>query len=146
MQHQLDLDDVCASVGYTATRVIAAWFGGRELLVPGTYQADHPLRFLIGDSALQALVRDLAGERLQIPHATHDERYRRERVVAELIAKGVSNDAIAQLLDLSSRRVEQLRSELELRGWLVYVSAPRMRLRGRPANGALPTPALVTEA
>lgn len=137
----LDLDDLCSVVGYTATRAVAAWFGGRYLHVPVDYREDHPLRLLIGEAATKALIRNFTGERLRIPHPSEEGRYRRERAIAEMLALGASPEAIAGCFDLSSRRVEQLRVELGDRGWLTYAEGqrrPRGRLPG-PA-GRLTTP------
>lgn len=132
--NSLDLDDACAVIGYTATRIIAAWFGGQDLWLPKQYRTDHPLNLLIGQAAAKALVAAFPGERLAVPSASDDARYRRDRLVAELLALGASPGAVAQAVDLSPRAVEGLRVELQERGWLIYVS-PRRRPRGRPSEG-----------
>ena len=49
------LDDLCAVIGYTATRIIAAWYPGRQLYVPMRADPAPPLARLIGFPALRAL-------------------------------------------------------------------------------------------
>lgn len=138
MEHplnSLDLDDVCAVVGYTSTRILAAWFGGRDLWLPKQYRTDHPLNLLIGASAAKALAEAFPGERLAVPSTSDDARYRRDRLIAELLVTGVSCGAIAQWVDMTPRAVEQLRVELIERGWLIYAGPEGRRPRGRPTQG-----------
>lgn len=133
--NSLDLDDVCARIGYTATRILAAWFGGQDLYVPPQYRTDHPLRLLIGESAFKALCEEFPGERLAVPSPSDDARYRRDRLVAELLARGASPGAIAQVVELTPRAVESLRVELVERGWIIYAGPEGKRPRGRPTSG-----------
>lgn len=138
MEHplnSLDLDDVCAVVGYTATRILVVWFGGQDLWVPKQYRTDHPLNLLLGQPATKKLVESFPGERLAVPGIHDEARYRRDRLVAELLVQGVSHGAIAQFVSLTPRAVEQLRVELTERGWLIYASPEGRRPRGRPTAG-----------
>lgn len=139
-KNDLSLEDVCVVVGYELTRLIAAWFGNRYFYVPAEFRHDHPLCTLLGDRALRALVEEHAGERAWVPASSTDDRHRRDRVVAEMIAGGASIDAIACCLELTTRQIENLRSELEARGILVYAGGYRRAPRGRPTGGARPTP------
>lgn len=131
----LGLEDVCRVIGYDLTRLLAAWFSNNYLYVPAQHRDDHPLRALIGDRPLRALIEAHAGERVWVPASSEDGRHRRDRLVAEMVAAGASVDAIAAFLEMASRRVETLRSELEARGLLVYVEGYRRRSRGRPIGG-----------
>lgn len=139
----LDLEPICTAIGYTATRKIAAWYGGQSLHVPLTYRADHPLRNLIGEQALLALIKAYAGERFRIPDTQADDRYRRDRLVAEMLVAGASPASIGQFFGMTTRRVETLRVEFEQEGWLAFAEAPRLRARGVPAGGGLPKPDLL---
>lgn len=138
MEHpldSLDLDDVCAVIGYTATRILAAWFGGQRLWLPREHRTDHPLNLLIGQSATKKLVEAFPGERLALPSASDDARYKRDRLVAEMLSLGASPGAIAQCVDLTPRAVEALRVDLTERGWLIYAGPEGRRPRGRPSAG-----------
>lgn len=136
----LGLEDVCVVIGYELTRLLAAWFSHSYLYVPAQYRDDHPLRTLIGERPLKALVDKHASERVWVPASSEDSRHRRDRVVAEMIAAGASLEAIASFLELGERRIEKLRQELEARGILVYAGGYRRRARGRPADGTRPAP------
>lgn len=145
--NSLDLDDVCAVVGYTATRILAAWFGGQRLWLPKQYRTDHPLNLLLGQSATRKLIEAFPGERLAVPSASDDARYRRDRLVAEMLSQGASPSAVAQIVDSTPRAVETLRVELVERGWLIYASPEGKRPRGRPTAGTgYVDPVLATEA
>lgn len=127
------LDDLCAVVGYTATRIIAAWFPGRQLYVPQRAYPGHPLALLIGYSALQALVAEYAVEKFDIPHPDYDDRFRRDRRVAEMLVAGLTAGEIADQLGTSTRFVERRRADLVERGWLEWAAAAgpgRRRHRG----------------
>lgn len=139
----LDLEPICKVIGYTATRKIAAWYGGQSLYVPLVAAADHPLVALIGMTAFNAMVSQWPGERFRIPDAQDDDRYRRDRVIAEMLTRGASCAAIGQLMGITTRRVETIRAEMEAEGFLQFAGAPRYRGRGLPPGGALPVPELV---
>ncbi|EFX61511.1 hypothetical protein DAPPUDRAFT_339194 [Daphnia pulex] len=138
----LDLEPVCSAIGYTATRKIAAWYGGQLLHVPQVVRTDHPLVALIGLRAVTALVNTWPGERFRIPDASDDDRYRRDRVIAEMLVAGATCAAIGQLMGITTRRVETLRAEMEQEGFLQFAEAPRLRSRGVPPGGSLPRPTL----
>lgn len=124
-----NLDDVCACVGYTATRRLAAWYAGRNLYVPARAHADHPLAVLIGMPALRALVEQYRGEQLTIPPASEDDRFRRDRRIAIALVAGQTCAEIAADLDLTTRRVEQIRGDLIASRLLEYAASGR---RARP--------------
>lgn len=123
------LDDICTSVGYTATCVLSAWFGGRKLYVPGAARPDHPLVDLIGLPALRALVRDWSGQELKVPTHRTAARFERDRRACELFAEGWTAERVAIDLGIGVRRAEQLRRELEASGWLAYATGRRERAR-----------------
>lgn len=120
----LDLEVLCPVIGYANTRAVAAWFPGRRLIVPRQFDATHPLTALIGQKALRDLVGALPGFEAAIPAEAEDAAYRRMRAVAEGLAAGKSPRELAAALGLSVRRVEQVRVECELRGWLHYAEQP----------------------
>lgn len=117
---ETDLDHICQSIGWTATRMLEAWYHGRALYVPVAAAPDHPLVLVIGMPALRSLCRDWSGCIIRVPQMTSGERYYRERRVAEMLAEGLPLPQVAEAVNLSVRRIEQLQHELRLRGWLEF--------------------------
>jgi hypothetical protein len=118
-------DDICGLVGYTATALICAWFGGRNLYVPCRPREDHPLARLIGFSAFRQLVTGFGGDHLAIP----EERWRQaadrsKRTVALLFCQGEKAVLIAERTGLTTRRVNQLISEVQSEGLLELLKEP----------------------
>lgn len=131
-------DDIAASVGWTATFKLKAWYGGGWLYVPHPSRAtaQHELATLIGLSALRALVRDFeADQHVWLPIGDED-RYLRDRDIAVRLAAGDTVGQVAEQFGLSERRVEQLRAELAEAGLLRLAADRRLqRRRGRPRDG-----------
>lgn len=126
------LDEVCEKIGFSATVTLLVWYAGCRVWVPSTAPADHPLATLLGLRTLRSLVEGFGGEQIDIPQCAEQDRLRRDRRIAEALAAGALPRAVADAEGLTTRRVEQLRAELELRGWLQYATA---RKRGhRPAS------------
>ena len=121
------LDDVSSVIGFTATSVLCAWYGGCQLYVPAKAGPDHPLVDLIGEAALRALVREFGSEHLKIPGDRSTTRYRRDRSISERFAEGWTPTRVADEFGLSLRRVEQLRAELTDWGWVAYAAGRRTR-------------------
>lgn len=117
------LDDLSAVIGYTATRIVAAWFPGRQLYVPARAYPEHPLALLIGFPALRALVEEYAVETFWIPWQEEDDRFRRDRRIAEMLVAGSTPGEIGEAVGLSARRVEQIRRDLMQRRWLEWAEA-----------------------
>lgn len=112
-------DDICGAIGYTATALLCAWFGGRNLYVPLSMHEGHFIARLIGVSAAMRLSSAFPGDHLPIP----DERWRRaadntKRTVALLTCQGVGSGVISERTGLSRRRVDQLKQEIEKEGLL----------------------------
>lgn len=123
--HSVVLEDLCAIIGYSATRTVALWFSGRRLYVPWEVWPEHPLRTLLGDEPFVSLVRRAAGASFEIPLDLDDtNNLRRNRWIAERLAAGDSVAQIAGDSGLTKRRVEQIRRELAESGWLAYACAP----------------------
>ena len=128
------LDDISSVIGFTATCVLSAWYGGKNLYVPAKAGPDHPMCSLIGDSALRALVREFGSEVLAIPGDRAAGRFSRDRRISERFAEGWTPGRVADEFAISVRRAEQLRVELTEWGWVAY------------ASGRLAPPAPVTPA
>ena len=141
------LDEVCDEIGYSGTRVIAVWYRGKSLYVPATPVADHPLATLIGLRPLRRLVVRYGGWVVNVPSSSIDEALVRDQRIAEMLGRdGLSVGAIASLVDLSVRRVEQIREELVLRGWIAYSEGRRPRRgQSRPMPEILGTGGIADE-
>lgn len=115
-----DLEDLASVIGYTATRILEAWFSGRLLYIPLKPDDGHPFARLIGGPALRALSSTYGGERLRIPDAREGLAYARDRQIAERLANGRSPAEIALEMNLTERRVQQIRRDLEERHWIDF--------------------------
>lgn len=124
------LDDLSPVVGFTATLALAAWWADRNLYVPATARADHPLARVIGLPALRALVVEYGGQTLAIPADVQALRFRRDRAICERFAEGWTPARVADEFELSLRRAEQLRSELLERGWLEFAEGRLAKTAG----------------
>lgn len=131
-----NLDDISAVAGYSATRALQVWFGGRFLYVPVRSDPDHPLAMLVGEPALKALVREFGNEVLWIPGHDEERRYARNRDIAIRFSEGATPADIANEFTLTPRRAMQVRLELREKRWLQFAEGYQPR-RKAPAP-ALP--------
>lgn len=125
------LEDVCPVIGYRATRILVAWFAGKQLYVPENFRPKHPLAVLLGDSAARALIEAFPRSLISIPSRTQDEVYARHRTIAEQLARGVSVVDVAEQCDLTVRRVQQIRLELVRQRWLEFAAGYQGSESGR---------------
>ncbi len=115
-----NLEDVCAVVGYRATRILAGWYAGRDLRVPFVVSERHPLRTLIGASAFSRLVRAFGGSSFSIRSQADDLLIYRDRVVADAFARNQTTAEVAQLCGVTTERARQLRRALTSNGMIDY--------------------------
>lgn len=116
-------DDLASVIGFTATMRLVAWFGGNNMFVPRTFDADTQLVKLIGESAAQRLIDEWPGQHLSVPAmSAYDDDVRKRRVCL-MLEKGFSTRAVSQLERMSKRRVQQIVRELEQAG-LIEVLGP----------------------
>ena len=117
---------------------LQVWFSGRYVYIPSVATPDHPLARLLGLAVLKALVREFGqpGDRaLWIPSECAQDRYKRDRDIAVALAGGATLREIAERFDLTLRRVEQIRDELEANGVIVYAEGYRKALRRHRGAG-----------
>lgn len=124
------LDDIAPVIGFTATCALVAWWGDKNLYVPGKFTVGHPLARVIGEPALRALVREFGDNTLAIPADVQTSRFRRDRAVCERFAEGWTPARVADEFRISQRRAQQLREELIERGWMAYVGDQLQRTVG----------------
>lgn len=122
-QPETTLEAICEAIGYGNTRVLQAWYAGRNLYVPTMAREDHPLARLISFSSLKQLVAGYAANIVFIPSPAEDYRYFLERQMAHQIAHGASDDDLVELHGLTAMRVHQLRNSLGEKGWIQYAMA-----------------------
>lgn len=114
-------DDISAVIGFTATARICSWFGRCNLYVPLTPTLTHPIARLIGVSAFERLCKEFGGDYLSLPSDRTVENDLRDRELAELLGEGYTVSEIAERIGISTRRVQQLRREIEASGLIPLV-------------------------
>lgn len=109
------LDDIAAEIGFTATCVLSAMYGGKPLYIPKEADPHHPLANLIGYPAFRALVTSpFGGTDIRfMPKNTAYRRFDRWRAVQDMLLEGHSADLIAANLNITARGVQHIRRTLE---------------------------------
>lgn len=110
------LEDIGAEIGYTATAALVDWFGGGNLYVPLTAEAGHPIESVIGEPAFRRLVKAWPGETLWLPLGYQREQDRRDRMIAVMLASGISSKKVAAVCGMSESHVQHTRLRLERMG------------------------------
>lgn len=131
------LDAVCTAIGYSSTRILQAWYAGRNLYVPRMATEEHPLSTLISYAKLRLLVARFGGVCLWVPTPAEDYRYFVERQMAEQIAHGATDAELMERHGLGDERVRQLRYELIESGWVEYAKAMPAPREGAGRNKGL---------
>lgn len=119
------LEDISAVIGFSATLKLVAWFGGRRtnIYVPEVAEDGLLLPQIIGMPAARLLSREWPKKHLNVPMLHNYDTMLRHRHIATLLRQGVSCREIATQLEMSERRVVQIKSDLESRG-LVDAKTP----------------------
>jgi len=114
------LDDIAAVIGFTATLKLVAWFGEgiSNLYVPAMAEEGQLLPRIIGMSAARAMSKEWPKKHLNVPRLHNYETELRKRHIARMIDKGYSLREIAGQLQMSERRVSQVKEELRSSGLL----------------------------
>lgn len=107
------LDDLCADIGYTATSILAAWFGGRRIWVPPTPVEAHAIARLIGMPAFRQLASNYGGTVIHIPKNAAYTRFSRWRAVCVMLSSGKGMPEIIERTGLSMRHIKTIRRFLE---------------------------------
>jgi len=115
------LDDISAEIGYTATTVLSAWFGGTLIRVPLNVIPNHPIGHLIGQSAFGRLVGVFGDQDIFIPKNALSARYARWRQVRDMILEGCSTNKVVEETGLSAKQVRNIRHALESYGMLPLI-------------------------
>lgn len=118
------LEDIGAAIGFTATSALCGWYGGRRLYVPTSASAGHNIAKVIGLRQMEALVSDFGGTLIFVPKDWHSRRLRRNRIVYDLLRRGVDSKAISDKVGLTPLHVSNIRVGLEEVGLLQMVFIP----------------------
>lgn len=118
------LDDISAVIGFTATSVIAAWYGrnGSSLYIPESPKTPNHLQRLIGQPAYERLVGAFPGMQIRnIPTNRVYTAYLRRRQVFDMLKDGIDIESICQATELSTTHIINLRREFEEVGVLPMI-------------------------
>lgn len=118
------LDDISAEIGFTATSIIAAWYGTPRradipnrrdsLYIPKTDDAPSHLKDLIGPSAYSRLVKAFGGTFIRhVPQNTNYLRNLCRRQVFDMLKEGMDVNTIRAATGLSALHITTVRRELE---------------------------------
>lgn len=140
------LDDIAAVIGFTATLKLAAWFGEgiSNLYVPAVAEEGQLLPRIIGMSAARAMSNEWPKKHLNVPRLHNYETELRKRHIARMVERGYSVREIAGQLQMSERRVSQVKEELRDSGLLVEPDQKGLlpsAAPGAPAQAASAPPA-----
>ncbi len=115
------LEDIAADIGYTATTRLVGWYGGGNLSVPSEPYPDSNIPKIIGDRAFSILVREYGGQIIPIPNDALRDDVRRDRIICEMLGKGVSLRDISLFCGMSTRNVLNIKAKLEQAGLLPLI-------------------------
>ncbi len=115
------IEDVAAEIGFTATIKLMVWFGNRTIAIPTQATENHPIAVVIGVKAMARLCAFCGDSPLYVPALTRLDAEHRDQFIALLIAKGISTKTIGDIVELTERRVQQKRRDLERTGLLPLV-------------------------
>lgn len=117
------LEDIAAEIGFTATMALAIQRGGTNVYVPANPRGSV-LASLVGIESASHLAACWGGEMLAVPTLRRYELGLCRRAIALMSDAGIPVGDIARSLELTVRRVVQVRRELCDAGLLVSGRLP----------------------
>lgn len=114
-------DDLAGVIGFTATLRIAAWYGGQNLYIPAQPDETMQIVKLVGLPCAKRLAESWGTETIAVPTMWAYEEDQRNRLVGNLLNRGMSPKDIARDMGVTERRVQQIRRVLEEMGVLPLV-------------------------
>lgn len=102
------LDDIAAEIGLRATILLAAWWGGRNIVIPDTRPEHSVIAKVIGEDATRRLSAAWPGAQIFVPRLNWFEEIRKARQVHNLRARGLDWGDIAQVMVMTRREVEDM--------------------------------------
>lgn len=102
------LDDLAVEIGLRATILLAAWWGGNNIVVPATRPERSVLATIIGEEPTRRLAATYGGEQLFIPRLTWFAEIRKARQVYNLLKIGLGRDEVARVMVMTVREVDDM--------------------------------------
>jgi len=107
-QRNTVLEDLSAIIGLRATVLLAAWWGGRNIVIPATRPETSVITKVIGVEATRRLSDAYGAEQIFIPNLNWFEEVRRAKQVHALRARGIPDAEIAQIMVMTRREVADM--------------------------------------
>jgi len=107
-QRNTILEDLAALIGLRATVLLAAWWGGCNIVVPAKRPDTSVIAKVIGEAPARRLSEAFGGEQLFIPRMNWFEEVRRARQVHNLRSRGIPDADIAQIMVMTRREVADM--------------------------------------
>lgn len=123
------LDDIAGEIGFTATVTLATWYGGKNIYIPESPDEETQLSKVIGLPAVRRLSANWGGCNVAVPTMWVYEEGQRNRLIGNLLGRGLGTKEIAADMGMTERRIQQIRRALEDAGLLPLL------LRGREIMG-----------
>nr|WP_298099731.1 hypothetical protein [uncultured Shinella sp.] len=105
------LNQIADVAGERAALLLGTEKAGLQIYIPDRVPDDHWLAKLIGKDAARAIAAKWGTQHITIPVAMNGDRRKRATLIAQLIEKGYSNNAIVQMTGVSRRTVIEHRSK-----------------------------------
>lgn len=102
------LDDLAVEIGLRATILLAAWWGGNNIVVPATRPERSVLASIIGEEPVRRLSAIYGGEQIFIPRLTWFAEIRRARQVHNLLKIGLAREEVARVMIMTTREVDDM--------------------------------------
>ncbi|WP_269497253.1 hypothetical protein [Castellaniella sp. S9] len=102
------LDDLAVDIGLRATILLAAWWGGNNIVVPAMRPERSVLASIIGEEPARRLSALYGGEQIFIPRLTWFAEIRKARQVHNLLKIGLARDEVARVMIMTVREVDDM--------------------------------------
>jgi len=107
-QRNTVLEDLSVIIGLRATVLLAAWWGGRNIVIPAQRPETSVIAKVIGVEATRRLSESYGAEQIFIPSLNWFEEVRRAKQVHALRARGIPDAEIAQIMVMTRREVADM--------------------------------------
>lgn len=107
------LNRIADVAGERAALILGREKACEKIYIPATVTEDHWLPKLIGLEPALALCKSYGGEKIEIPPAMAGDKRRRAQLIAEMIDKGYSTNAIARQLGVTHKTVQLHRRKVD---------------------------------
>lgn len=112
LNFQVQFERLAEAMSPSAALLLCAFFGPGSLYIPPIISEAHPIFAVIGKNAATDLAFEFGSQTIDIP-SVELANVRRAGKVFSLMRHGLSGSHIARVLNMSPRRVFQIRREFE---------------------------------